>query len=757
MPDAAAQPERKEYRPMNLVVCHDTEAVYSQMEDVVRELKAQGHDINLMKSVVHVKDLMDMLGNKRFKSDADLPTDIIMDVSGGNGEPAAHRVLEWFRDNHPGAPLPTINFLSLEIEMAIIEAKMLRQSEAAVLAGAIDPYELFWLRDHVMADNKADHMPPTNTLRRVLNERLDTGFALDQGENPHRLKSINISVAKSLRAMEATVNESAAADYARGEIAAEEAIERMRPELTAMSRGLQNTLAENSAPIDAGIKSDIGFYGASGPPQKGMVVFSTKAATMAAVDRKNPILVMHGYDPAIIPLLANRTLRGLVVTSTYMASHLKLLCETYGVTGLFGAAPEHIKLLRESFNEEAEPERAPYFEGDAADIGGHEIRRGQDILIGLEGNGLVLHPPEGLETKRPDLQPVEIGDQFKVKTMLRAFAEFFAQQGEAARGIKANVNSIDAQFVSSAGIGLVRTEQMVVTNSNALTNFKSFLFRGDDETCRSFIEGIRYKYDDSVKQLRHGPVKVRLFDFVHEELLGKEEQKRFLEEYGRLDIHGGAALETWPRLYREQVRALFDSIKATTRFSGTLPRPLEIMMPAVRTEQDVLAIKQIVAEEADGAYLDRDTYKFGVMIETLDACKNIEAIAPHCDFISFGTNDLTQQYTGMARGDMRAHALFAKKHGFDPFKELSPDVFKLVTDTLGRGRKVNPALQADACGAQAADIGTALKLFEAGIENISVAATPANLWGLPMQLNYRRYDAMKKDAARPKPGAKVTP
>jgi hypothetical protein len=67
--------------------------------------------------------------------------------------------------------------------------------------------------------------------------------------------------------------------------------------------------------------------------------------------------------------------------------------------------------------------------------------------------------------------------------------------------------------------------------------------------------------------------------------------------------------------------------------------PLEIMMPVVKTEDDVLKIKKVIDEDAERAGIESSRYSFGVMIETLESCKNIAAIARHCDFISFGTND----------------------------------------------------------------------------------------------------------------------
>ena len=180
------------------------------------------------------------------------------------------------------------------------------------------------------------------------------------------------------------------------------------------------------------------------------------------------------------------------------------------------------------------------------------------------------------------------------------------------------------------------------------------------------------------------------------------------------------------------------------------------MMPAVRTEKDVLEIKNIVDEEAKKAGVEPGKYSFGVMIETLESCGNIAEIAKHCDFISFGTNDLTQQLFNMSRSDLKAHAHFAEKHGFDPFKKLAPEILELVKTVSVKGCEANAGLKIDVCGAQAADPDTAAALCHAGVDNVSVAPSLGNLHALPVLMNYKIYDSLQ-EKNQPACNASVTP
>jgi hypothetical protein len=84
----------------------------------------------------------------------------------------------------------------------------------------------------------------------------------------------------------------------------------------------------------------------------------------------------------------------------------------------------------------------------------------------------------------------------------------------------------------------------------------------------------------------------------------------------------------------------------------------------------------------------------------------------------------------MSRSDLKAHADFAARHGYDPFKALAPEILEQMMAVVADRRAINPALKIDACGAQAADVATAESLFRICVDNISVAPTLRNLAAL---------------------------
>ena len=90
-------------------------------------------------------------------------------------------------------------------------------------------------------------------------------------------------------------------------------------------------------------------------------------------------------------------------------------------------------------------------------------------------------------------------------------------------------------------------------------------------------------------------------------------------------------------------------------------------------------------------------YKIGTMIELPRACLTADKIAPHADFFSFGTNDLTQTSFGFSRDDLGNFMHTYLNNDIldkDPFKSIDVDgVGELIKIATLKGRKVNKNLK----------------------------------------------------------------
>ena len=136
----------------------------------------------------------------------------------------------------------------------------------------------------------------------------------------------------------------------------------------------------------------------------------------------------------------------------------------------------------------------------------------------------------------------------------------------------------------------------------------------------------------------------------------------------------------------------------------------EIMIPLVSTAQEFLDQKKIIIQTAEllNKKLKKPIkYLVGTMIELPRACFVAGEIAKHADFISFGTNDLTQTTFGFSRDDIGSFLPQYLKNNIlkhDPFSSLDREgVGELIKIAINKAKKVNPKIKVGVCGEHGGD------------------------------------------------------
>jgi phosphoenolpyruvate-protein phosphotransferase len=150
--------------------------------------------------------------------------------------------------------------------------------------------------------------------------------------------------------------------------------------------------------------------------------------------------------------------------------------------------------------------------------------------------------------------------------------------------------------------------------------------------------------------LRDKPLTVRLLD------VGGDKPLPFLrpplEANPSLGVRGVRLLLQHPLLLQTQLAAL-------VRLSGA--RDVRILVPMVTLEEDIRAAR-LLFDETCAALAVEKCPAFGAMIETPAAALGIPAIARHVDFLSVGTNDLTQYTFAAGRDDPNVNQYFQDAH-----------------------------------------------------------------------------------------------
>ena len=184
-----------------------------------------------------------------------------------------------------------------------------------------------------------------------------------------------------------------------------------------------------------------------------------------------------------------------------------------------------------------------------------------------------------------------------------------------------------------------------------------------------------------LEMLRAQTATVRLFDF------GGDKTPPFLRGTGRRGID---LLLEHPERLQEHVAAILEA------GSGTR---LRLLVPMIDSSEQLVLVR---------AMLGPSRVELGAMIETPEAAKAAVDIASQCQFLSIGTNDLTQLVLGFDRESSSTAPV------------LDPRVLRLIAATTRAARAAG--IPVDVCGEAASDPSVMPVLVGLGVDELSVAA-----------------------------------
>jgi phosphoenolpyruvate-protein phosphotransferase len=194
--------------------------------------------------------------------------------------------------------------------------------------------------------------------------------------------------------------------------------------------------------------------------------------------------------------------------------------------------------------------------------------------------------------------------------------------------LMANVGSLReaelALYNGAQGIGLVRTELFYMSRRKKPT----------------IGEETGY-YHKLTKIMGGGPITIRLADF------GADKHPSYLgvipENNPQLGCRGIRFLLRNPKLLNRQIRSILSIVN-----SGKV----KILLPFVSIVEDLKKSLQAIEEVCTEEKVDRKRIKIGMMVEVPSAALAIHDYMPKVDFLSIGTNDLTQYVFSASREDV---------------------------------------------------------------------------------------------------------
>jgi len=318
--------------------------------------------------------------------------------------------------------------------------------------------------------------------------------------------------------------------------------------------------------------------------------------------------------------------------------------------------------------------------------------------------------------------------------------------------IRANADTAEeariARRLGAEGIGLCRTEHMVFAPGRE-TQMRILILSESAADRKAALAALlawqRADFTDLFAIMRGLPVIIRLLDPpLHEFLPRRPEAIRALAaELGRgeaelarrvdelrefnpmLGMRGCRVGVTQPDIYAMQARAILEAAADAAAETGEPVTP-EIMIPLVTTKREMEILKAVidgVAAEVRRERGDVVPYRIGAMVETPRAAIRADAITETAEFLSFGTNDLTQMTYGLSRDDAGRFMRDYVRQGVfpeDPFRSLDMEgVGELLGLAVERGRRTRPDVIMGVCGEHGGDAAS-IDFFErAGFDYIS--------------------------------------
>eukprot|EP00752_Nemacystus_decipiens_P009745 g8703.t1 len=228
--------------------------------------------------------------------------------------------------------------------------------------------------------------------------------------------------------------------------------------------------------------------------------------------------------------------------------------------------------------------------------------------------------------------------------------------------------------------------------------------------------------------LPHSPVEMQaLADTVGKPLSEVQDSVAQLQEVNpMLGLRGCRQSVVHPEITEMQARAVA-SAAAANKKAGLNPMP-EIMVPVVSTAKElrliVPRIEAAVAEELIKAGVELDI-PIGTMMELPRACVTADDIVgtDAVDFMSFGTNDLTQSVWGFSRDDAIKFIGRYQQEGlldFDPFARIDEEgVGSLVKTALEKARAKQPGTKIGICGEHGGDPDSVHFFHSQGFDYVS--------------------------------------
>jgi phosphotransferase system enzyme I (PtsI) len=369
------------------------------------------------------------------------------------------------------------------------------------------------------------------------------------------------------------------------------------------------------------------------------------------------ILVTNEVDPSIIPPSPRQKIMGLVTTVGGLGSHATILARSYGIPGV-GLTSEVID----------------------------KVKDGDRILIDGQTGKIFVNPSSDL---LDDYQhTIRAFEQYRERVVKQATQAVKTKDGVSI-SINANccteVDLNQAKENGADGVGLFRTEFMFYVHATFPTETEQFEI-----------------YKEILTRFPDKPIVFRTLDIGGDKFLPYFSMPKQLNPF-----LGWRALKIsfeLPLLFKTQIKAILRAAQWGQA---------RILFPMVTSYQDVIKVKEYIflcKEELTKEGIEFNPHvPCGAMIEIPSAVSCLEDIAQEVDFLTIGTNDMTQHLLAVDRNNPRVAPFYISHH---------PAMIFVLEEIVRKAGLLGKPVSL--CGEMASNPYYAILLFGLGITNLSM-------------------------------------
>ncbi|GAB3376848.1 phosphoenolpyruvate--protein phosphotransferase [Azotobacter armeniacus] len=390
-----------------------------------------------------------------------------------------------------------------------------------------------------------------------------------------------------------------------------------------------------------------------------LLAYLQQARQQTMVYAENTILVSEELSPAMLGDLPEGKLVGLVSVQGSGNSHVAILARAMGIPTVMGAVD------------------LPYSKMDGIDL----------IVDGYHGE-VYTNPSEMLRQQFAEL----VEEERQLTQGLDALRELPCETLDGYRlplwvntGLLADVAR--AQERGAEGVGLYRTEVPFMNNER---------FPSEKEQLAI--------YRDQLSAFHPLPVTMRTLDIGGDKSLSYFPIK---ESNPFLGWRGIRVTLDHPEIFLVQVRAMLKASEGLNNLRILLP-----MISSIHELDEALHLIHRAWGEVRDEGTDVPMPPVGVMVEIPAAVYQTRELARLVDFLSVGSNDLTQYLLAVDRNNPRVADLYDYLH-----PAVLQALNKVVQDGHAEGKPVS------ICGEMAGDPSAAVLLLAMGFDSLSMNAT----------------------------------